>query len=145
MVERRVEVIVERASRQPGVDRLAANEARFALVNDAELILQPDARRLLADDVVRQPVQCAHAIFVQRLQGIVEEAFDARLEIVHRRVDERDDENFLVVAQPSFLNDLRRQRREDVRLARAGDSGNAEPSAGVAEDVLLGGTGGEIG
>ena len=37
------------------------------------------------------------------------------------------------------VNDLRRHRREDVRLARARHRGNAKTSACVAEDVLLGG------
>ena len=41
------------------------------------------------------------------------------------------------------LNNLRRQRRENVRLPRARDSGNAKPSAIVEEDLLLGGTRGK--
>lgn len=126
--------------RQPRVDRLAADEARLTLVNDAETLLQPHARWLLADDIMRQPMQCAHAIFVERLEGIVEEAFDARFEIIHRRVNERDDEHFLIVAERAAVNDLRRQRGEDMRLARARDSSNTQPPAVVAEDVLLGGS-----
>ena len=90
---------------------------------------------------MRQPVQCAHAIFVQRLQGVIEKAFDARFEIVHRRVDEGNDEHFLLIAEPPFVNDLSRQRREDVRLARTGHRGNTKAAAVIAEDLLLGGSG----
>ena len=126
--------------RQPRIDRLLADEARLTLVDDAETLLKPHARRLLADDVMRQPMQCAHAIFEQRLKRVIKEAFDARFEIIHRRVDERDDEHFLIVAERAALNDLRRQRREDMRLPRARDGGNAQPPAIIAEDVLLGGT-----
>jgi hypothetical protein len=93
---------------------------------------------------MRQPVQCAHAIFVQRLQWVVEEAFDARFEIVHRRVDEGDNEHFLVVAERAAVNDLRRQRGEDVRLARARDGGNTEAAACVFQYFLLGRTRSEV-
>ena len=93
---------------------------------------------------MRQPVQCANAIFVQCLEWVIKKAFDARFEVVHRRVDERDDEHFLIVAERTALNDLRRQRGEDVRLARTRDSGNTEAPAVVAEDILLGGTRGEV-
>ncbi len=94
---------------------------------------------------MRQPVQCAHAILVQDLQWVIKEAFDARLEIIHRRVDQCDDENFLLVLQLVVLNNLRRKRGENMRLASARYGGNTKPSACVAEDVLLGGAGGEGG
>jgi hypothetical protein len=70
LIERRVEIFIQRVIRQPRIDRLAADETRLTLVNDAEAIFKPHARRLLADDVMRQPMQCAHAIFVERLKGL---------------------------------------------------------------------------
>ena len=92
---------------------------------------------------MRQPMQRAHAIFIKRLHGVIEKAFDAVLEIVHRRINQRDDQYFLPVLQLVIVNDLRRERRENVRLARARYSGNTKPPATVAEDVLLGGSRGE--
>ena len=74
---------------------------------------------------------------------IVKEAFDARFEIVHRRVDERDDEHFLIILQRAAVNDLRREGRENMRLACARHRGNTQPPASVAEDILLGGSRGE--
>ena len=58
---------------------------------------------------MRQPMQSAHAIFVKRLHGVVEKAFDAVLEIIHRRIDQRDDQHFLPILQLVLVNDLRRE------------------------------------
>src|SRR5262245_24727889 len=89
---------------------------------------------------MRQPVQRANAIAIQRLQRILDEAFDARFEIIYRRGDECDDEHFLVVAQRAALDDLCCQRRENMCFARARDSSNAKPPARIAEDLLLRGS-----
>lgn len=82
---------------------------------------------------------CARDIY-KALERVLKKAFDARFEIIHRRVDEPDDVHFLIVLQLVIVNDLRRKCREDVRLARARDGGNAQLPACVAEDVLLGGS-----
>ncbi len=94
---------------------------------------------------MRQPVQRAHAILVQNPQGIIKEAFDARLEIIHRRIDQRDDQNFLPVLQLVILDNLRGKRGENVRLASARHGGNSKPPASVAEDFFLRGAGDERG
>src|SRR6266487_3304647 len=124
--------------RKPRIDSFFSDEARLTFVDDAEALFETNTRRLLTDNVMRQAVQRTDAIFVQSLEGILEKAFDTRLKVVHRRVDQRDDEDFLSATDPAFVNDLSRQRREDVSLSRAGDRGNAEASAAIFENFLLG-------
>ena len=112
-------------------------EARLAFVDDAEALVEADARRLLADDVMRQPVQRADPVTIKRLQRIIEKTFDARFEVIHRRIDECNNKHFLVAADPALMDDLCSQRREDMCLACTGHSGNAEPPAGIFENFLL--------
>lgn len=127
---------------QPGVGGFLADEVGFALVNDAEAVLQPGRGRFFADDVVRQPVQGADAVAEGHGQG--EEFLDAGGEVVHRRVDQGDDEHFLLVGQRAGADDLRGEGAERVRLAGAGHGGNAHLPAGVGEDLGLGGARGEV-
>ena len=60
-----------------------------------------------------------------------------RREIVHRRIDQRDDENFLVALKRATTNNLRGERRERVRFARTGHSRNAKRAACVFQDFAL--------
>ncbi len=85
---------------------------------------------------------CARDIY-KALERGSQKAFDAVFKIIHRRIDQCHDQHLLPILQLVIVNDLRRQCREDVRLARARDGGNAQPPACVAEDVLLGGSRGE--
>src|SRR6185312_10347883 len=93
--------------------------------------------RLLTDDVMCQSVQGADAVAVERLEGIIEEAFDARFEVIHRGIDERHDQHFLVTAEGAAGDDLRRKRREDLRLACARHRGNTEATAAITENLFL--------
>ena len=117
---------------------LSANELRFSFIDDAELIFKPDAGRLFPHNIVCQSMQGADAVFIKRFDRVFEEAFDAGLKVVHRRVDQGHDQNFLVVLQLPAADDLRRECRQDVGFACAGDCGDPKPSAGVLQDVLLG-------
>ena len=126
---------------QPRFDGFATDEVGFALVDDAKAFVQPHMPGLLPDNVMCQSMQRADTIAVQRLERVIEEAFDARLEVVYRRVDKGHDQHFLIVGEGTAGNDLRRECGEDLRLARAGHCGNAEASAAITENLFLGGTG----
>src|SRR5687768_11055124 len=115
--------------RQECIDRLAPDEVRFALIKDGETLLESYTAGLLPDNIVRQPMQRTDAIFIECLQGIIEKAFDARFEIIHRRIDQGDDKHFLFITKPPFLNELSRQRGEDVRLTCTRDSSNTKAAA----------------
>jgi hypothetical protein len=73
-----------------------------------------------------------------------QKTFDARFEVIHCRIDQRDDKYFLIVTERAAGNDLRGQCREDLRFARAGDSRDTKPPACIAEDLFLGGSRDEI-
>src|SRR6266508_2746766 len=121
----------------PGFDCLAADEVSFALINDGKALIQSYATGFLADNVMRQSMQRADAIFVERLQRVIEKSLDACFEVIHRRIDERDDEHFLVVSERAICNDLRREGREDLRLARTRHRGNAKAAATITKDLFL--------
>jgi len=92
-----------------------------ALVDDLEIVRKPHQSRALAYDVVRQAVQCAHAVSQVRQQpaGLDELCHPLR-EVVDGRVDQGDDQHFLVVVQPAAGDQPGRQRRQRLGLAAAG-------------------------
>ena len=57
--------------------------------------------------------------------------------IIDRRVDQRDDQHFLLRLELTARNDLRGERRERVRFARTGHSRNAKRAACIFQDVAL--------
>ena len=70
-----------------------------------------------------------------------DELVDATREVVHRRVDERDDQHLLIVGKRGVRDELRGQRRQCVRLAAARHRRHAHTAAAIGEDFLLSGTG----
>ena len=89
---------------------------------------------------MRQPVQGADTIAELRDEPArLNEVADAAGKIIHRRVDQRDDQHFLFGFKLSAGNDLRGEGRERVRLARAGHGRNAKRAALVGEDLFLSG------
>ena len=147
VVHRGVEVIIQKIGIgvQPGSHGFLADEGGFALVDDAETGFEADHGGFLADDVVRQPVQRADAVAEMRQQPArLDEAADAVGEVVHGRVDQRDDQHFLVGVEAAFGDQAGGQGGEHVGLARARHGGNAHFAVGVVEDFLLVGARGEV-
>ena len=140
VIQRGVEVVIQKIGIgvQPRGDGFLADEGRFALVDDAETGFEADHGGFLADDVVRQPVQRADAVAEMRQQAArLDKAADAVGEVVHGRVDQGDDQHFLVGVEAAFGDQAGGQGREHVRFARARHGGNAQFAVGVVEDFLL--------
>jgi hypothetical protein len=79
-------------------------------VDDLEIGLQPHQRRTLRD-IVRQPVQRTHPVAQVRQQPpAFDKLADALVEIIHRRIDQRNDQYFLLIRQGALGDDLRRQQ-----------------------------------
>ena len=99
LVHIRQEVIVQFGGMglQPGCGGFLADEIGLALVEDGEALLQPDRGGFLAHDIVRQSVQGADA--VTEGHGQLQEFLDAAGEVIHRRVDQGDDQHFLLIGQ----------------------------------------------
>ena len=135
-----VEVVIQKIGIgvQPRGDGFLANEGGFALVDDAETGFEAHHGGFLADDVVRQPVQRADAVAEMRQQPArLDKAADAVGEVVHGRVDQRDDQYFLVGIEAAFGDQAGGQGGEHMGFARARHGGNAHFAVGVVEDGLL--------
>jgi hypothetical protein len=85
-------------------------------------------------------MQGADPIPVKRLERVIEEALDARFEVIHCRIDEGHDQHFLIVGKRAAGDDLRGERGEDLRLSRAGHRSNAEAAATIPQDLFLRGS-----
>ena len=129
---------------QPGRGSFFTDKISLALVKDSKAILQSDCSRFLTQNVVCQPMQGADAVSqVGDQAALLDHAADAVGKIIHRRVDQGHDQHFLLFPQRAGTDELGRQGREGVGLARAGHGGNAHFPAGVGEDPGLSGAGGE--
>ena len=120
--------------------------ARRVVVDDVEIFAQPDQAGAFAHDVMRQPVQGAHAIADARQQAAcAQKLADAQAEIGDGAVGEGDDQHLAFIAAPAAavlfghqpLHQFGGQQAEGVGLARAGHGADAHRPVCVGEDALL--------
>ena len=120
--------------------------ARRVLVDDVEIFAQPDEAGAFAHDVMRQPVQRAHAIADARQQAAcAQKLADAQAEVGDGAVGEGDDQHLALIAAPAAavlfghqpLHQFGGQQAEGVGLARAGHGADAHRPVCVGEDALL--------
>ena len=125
----------------PGLGGFLQDPRGVALVHDAEIVRQPHQIGPLPHDVVGQPVQRAHPVADVRQQAaLLHELIHAAREVVHRRVDQGDDQHLLVVGEVAIGDEPGGQRGQRLRLAAAGHGRHAHLAAGVGEDFGLFGT-----
>jgi len=115
-------------------DNIALNLLRLFLVEDDEVVGQPDKRRALVHNVAGQAVQSAHPVADVPDQPVIlgENLSDAGAEAVDRRVGESDDEHLLIRFQTALGDESRRQVRQGEGLAAARHRCNAQLAAAVA-------------
>lgn len=70
---------------------------------------------------------------------------DAVGKVVYGGVDEGDDEDFLLISEGGFGDELGGEGGECPGFTATGDGGDAHFAFAVAEDAFLGGAGGEGG
>ena len=126
-----------RVQLEPGLAAILQNAGALALVQNLEILRQSHQARPLADDVVGQPVQRAHPVAQLCDQAaLLQNSVDARGYVVDRRVDQRHDQDFLVVLD-DLCHQTRGQHGQRRRLAAAGHCGYAHSPAGITEDLFL--------
>ena len=127
---------------QPGLGRFLHDLVCRPLIHDLEAVGQADQPGPLADDVVSQAVERAYPVAqVGQQATTLDEVGHPRSEVVHGRVDQRDDQHFLLVLQPPTGDQLGGQGRQRERLPAARYRRDAHAAVGVIENFLLLGAG----
>ncbi len=140
LVEIGVEIIVEsvRVLAQPALGRLLENLGGGPLVHDLEVVGETGEGRTLPDDVVTEAMEGAHPVAQPGDEPLLaDEAPHPPGEVLDGRVDQRDDEDLLVVTEETLGDDAGRQLREGPRLAAAGHRRDTHPPAQVGQHALL--------
>ena len=148
LVERAIGKRLERlrVGSDPAAGRVVEQLRGDALVDNVEILRQAQQGRALAQNIMRQAVQRAHAITHVGKQGRAillalrrserrrfQEAANAPREVVHSGVGESDDQHLFLVAN-ALAHELGREVGQDRGLAAAGHRRDTQIAAGIEED-----------